>query len=148
MAALSTSIVDHEKVGELGLCPICKINYITEDETVCSTCYAETDLTDEEISALYAGKERPEDATEDDTEDDDELTVVEDDETDLGDEDLELLNVAGIDNEEQEPTEEEEEKDDDDDIIDDPLADLDEDGIDDEDDDEDDDYEDDEEDDK
>ena len=94
MKAISTNLLDAGKVAELGLCPICKINYITEDETVCSTCYEETDLSDEEISEIYGEKhsdrdDDDEEDTSDDTTDDDDLTPVDDD-------DLELLNVAGI----------------------------------------------------
>jgi hypothetical protein len=125
MQLLSTGIIDHEKVGEMGLCPICKINYITEDETVCSTCYAETDLTDEEITAMY-GESKSSNSLGDDTEEnEDGLNTIEDDEEELEDEDLEMLNVAGIDADERdkdaEAEEEEEEEGDDD-----PLADLDE----------------------
>ena len=94
MKSISNNLLDAGKVAELGLCPICKINYITEDETVCSTCYAETDLSDEEISEMYGDKhvdenDDDEENLSDDTSDDDDLTPVDDD-------DLELLNVAGI----------------------------------------------------
>ena len=95
MKSISNNLLDAGKVAELGLCPICKINYITEDETVCSTCYAETDLSDEEISEMYGDKhvnnddDDDEENVNDDTTDDDDLTPVDDD-------DLELLNVAGI----------------------------------------------------
>lgn len=94
MKSISNNLLDAGKVAELGLCPICKVNYITEDETVCSTCYAETDLSDEEISEMYGDKhldndDDDEENLSDDTTDDDDLTPVDDD-------DLELLNVAGI----------------------------------------------------
>ena len=93
MKTISNNLLDAGKVAELGLCPICKINYITDDETVCSTCYAETDLSDEEISEIYGEHSTvKEDDDEENTSDDsvdDELTPVDDD-------DLELLNVAGI----------------------------------------------------
>ena len=58
MKTISNNLLDAGKVAELGLCPICKINYITDDETVCSTCYAETDLSDEEILEIY-GENKP-----------------------------------------------------------------------------------------
>jgi len=94
MKTISNNLLDASKVAELGLCPICKINYVTDDETVCSTCYAETDLSDEEILEIY-GDNKPMGKEDDDEENisddslDDDLTPVDDD-------DLELLNVAGI----------------------------------------------------
>jgi hypothetical protein len=127
MQLLSTGVVDHEKIGELGLCPICKINYITEDEAVCSTCYTEMDLTDEEITALYGEKTKTDGSADDDTEgNDDGLTAIESEDAGLEDDDLELLNVAGIDNDEHAEEETEEDESDSDDTVDDPLADLDE----------------------
>ena len=138
MASVAVNLLDTEKVAELGLCPICKVNYVTEDETVCSTCYADTDLSDEEISALYGDKPDNNDEA-----DDDGLTPIDDDEMDLPeDEDLALLNVAGIDNED--GAAEEDEEDEESDVIDDPLSDMD-DELDDEDDEEYDEDEDDEE---
>jgi hypothetical protein len=87
--------------------------------------------------ALYGEKPKTEDAHDDDTDENpDGLTPVENEEAGLEDDDLELLNVAGIDNEEH-AEEEAEEDAADDETVDDPLADLDDEELD-EDDDEDD----------
>lgn len=127
MQLLSTGIVDHEKVGEMGLCPICKVNYITEDETVCSTCCAEMDLTAEEIMEMY-GENKTASAVDDDIEEenDDGLNTVENEEEELEDEDLEMLNVAGIGADERDKEAEKEEEEEEEEGDDDPLADLDE----------------------
>jgi len=77
MQALSTNFADGAD-NDLGLCPICKVNYITEDETVCGTCIGETDLTDDELDALYGGVvvEKTEDDKGEDAGDDDELEMI------------------------------------------------------------------------
>ncbi len=144
MKTISTNLLDSGKVAELGLCPICKVNYITEDETVCSTCYADTDLTDDEIMAMYGEKESVDDDDDDDTGDDEGLNPVDDDDLTLAeDDDLELLNVAGIDNEDDDELSEDDDEDmvdpleedfDDDDELDDDDFDLDDEDDDDDDD--------------
>lgn len=76
MQALSQSGDDG---ANMGLCPICKVNYITDDETVCGTCNDESELSKEELEALYGGisvdkdNADPEDEI---TDDDDELELV------------------------------------------------------------------------
>ena len=95
MKTISNNLLDASKVAELGLCPICKINYVTDDETVCSTCYAETDLSDEEILEIY-GENKPSGKEDDDEENISDDTMDDDDLTPVDDDDLELLNVAGI----------------------------------------------------
>ena len=65
--------------ADMGLCPICKVNYITEDENVCSTCMGESDLTEEEIDALYGGViagDRDDDGEDDPDDDDEELEIL------------------------------------------------------------------------
>jgi hypothetical protein len=69
------AVVDEE--NKMGLCPICKVNYITEDENVCSTCMAESDLTEEEIDKLYGGTEAGEETEEVEDEDDEEEDELE-----------------------------------------------------------------------
>jgi hypothetical protein len=130
MQALGLNTPDPEDVTKLGLCPICKINYITEDETVCSTCYADTDLTDEELDERYGHNDIKDDSENDDVgeEDDDGLQVIDNEDAFLADDDdLELINVDGINNTEEEEEEEEEENKEDDD----PLSDFEEDDEDD-----------------
>ena len=76
MQALQTSTVDGDSMG---LCPICKVNYITDDETVCGTCMEESELTEEELDALYGGVSLDKDNSdpEDDiTDDEDELEII------------------------------------------------------------------------
>ena len=109
MKNISHNVLDADEATALGLCPICKVNYITEDETVCSTCYADSDLTDEEISALYGDKAHQDnDEEEEEDDENDGLIPVEDDDLGFAEEDdLELLNVAGIDNEDAGDEEEE-----------------------------------------
>jgi hypothetical protein len=131
--------------NDVGLCPICKINYISEDEVVCSTCSADSDLSDEELHELYGGTQENhgnDDATENESDGDDELIPIEEEE-------FEIMDISGIDNgeavEEEEPEEknsEEESEDDDFDDDDESFEDEDEDDEEDEDE-EDDDYEDD-----
>lgn len=79
MSALATNYAD-DVVKEMGLCPICKVNYITEDETVCSTCMSETDLTEDELDALYGGVVVEQDETTDDEitdgDDEEELEII------------------------------------------------------------------------
>ena len=96
MQALSTNYT--EEGAGMGICPICKINYITEEETVCSTCVGESELSEEELDALYGGinveKEiDPEDDIDDDEDDDDMILELEeeelDDDLDLDDEEEE-----------------------------------------------------------
>ena len=64
-----------EDAGSMGMCPICKINYITEDETVCETCMGESDLSEDELDALYGGVEmgKDDEITDDD---DEELEIL------------------------------------------------------------------------
>ena len=76
MQALATNYADDAN-KELGLCPICKVNYITEEETVCSTCMNESDLTEDELDALYGGVVvEHEEATEDLGDSEDELEII------------------------------------------------------------------------
>lgn len=100
MQSITTNLLDASKMAELGLCPICKVNYITEDETVCSTCLADTDLTDEELVAMYGDKHHDDDEEdEDDDQDDEELMPVdEEDGLGLAEDEVALLEVTGIDN--------------------------------------------------
>jgi len=104
-----------EESDNMGLCPICKVNYITDEEKYCSTCVGETELSEEELDALYGGitSESGPDEEGGDTEDDDDV-----------DDDMEILSLDL----EEEPEEEEEESED-------PLDDFED--FDDEDDDED-----------
>ena len=111
--------------NKMGLCPICKVNYITEDETVCGTCMSESDLTEDELDALYGGVvvEKVEEE------------VKEDELTDEDDE-LEMITLGEMEGEEaEEPVEDEEQTPDPLDDFDDSLDDEDEDDEDDEDDD-------------
>ena len=96
MQALSVNYTG-DGVAELGLCPICKVNYITEDETVCSTCMSESDLTEDELDALYGGIV----VEKEDVKDDD---IAEDDE------DLEMITLGQLEGEEGEEEKDEEEE--------------------------------------
>ena len=93
LADRSTNYTDDS--GTMGMCPICKVNYITEDESVCETCIGESDLSEDELDALYGGVEMGKD--------DDELT---DD-----DEELEILSMEIEEENLDEPEEEDELKD-------------------------------------
>ena len=77
MAALTQRDDD---AASLGVCPICKVNYITDDETVCGTCSDESELSKEELDALYGGisvdKGDNSDPEDEITDDDDELEMV------------------------------------------------------------------------
>ena len=89
MQALSTNYTE-DASANLGLCPICKVNYIMDEETVCTTCVDESDLSAEEIDALYGGisveKETDPEDDEDDDDDEDDMEIInldmEDEETD------------------------------------------------------------------
>jgi hypothetical protein len=124
MQALSTNYADDQN-KELGLCPICKVNFITEDETVCSTCISESDLTEDELDALYGG------VTAGDSEDETTATTPDDEITD-DDEELEIISLSDIEGEGAEADENDEEE-----QSADPLDDFDDSLDDDEDDDED-----------
>jgi len=95
MQALSTNYT--EDLTKMGLCPICKVNYITDDETACGTCVGESDLTEEELDALYGGviSDKETDENDEVTDDEDELELITidmdegEDEADLIDEDEE-----------------------------------------------------------
>jgi len=90
MQALSTNYADEG--ANMGLCPICKVNYITEEENVCGTCVGESELSEEELDALYGGAGDkdvdPEDEIDDD---DDDLEIIslemEGEDEDMDDED-------------------------------------------------------------
>jgi len=86
MQALATNFAD-ESGKEMGLCPICKVNFVTEDETVCSTCMSETDLTEDELDTLYGGVVVPSA-----DEQKDEPEANENDE----DEELEIISLADM----------------------------------------------------
>ena len=116
MQALATNYT--EGADNMGLCPICKVNYITDEEKYCDTCVSETELSEEELDALYGGipsEGLGEELLDDDEDDDD------------ADDELEMLS---LDLEEEEPEEEEIESadplDDFEDIPDDELEDDDE----------------------
>jgi len=123
MQALATNFADESGKEMMGLCPICKVNFVTEDETVCSTCMSETDLTEDELDTLYGGV-----VVQDADEQKDEDTVSENDE----EEELEIISLADI------GEESEEEDDTDEEASSDPLDDFDASYVDEEDDEEDD----------
>ena len=111
MQALNANLADED----VSLCPICKVNYVTEDENVCGTCMGETDLSEEEIDALYGGIVAGEkEVSEEDTSDDEE--------------ELEMLSmeIEGESNEDEAEDDEEEESADPLDDFDDSLDDDDE----------------------
>lgn len=97
MQALATNYTDD--AGNMGLCPICKANYIADEETVCETCIGESELTEDEIDALYGGIEVDKDG-EEITDDGDELEMLgmemgeEMSEEDLDDDDDDLLGES------------------------------------------------------
>jgi len=101
MQVLATNYVDEQ--NPMGLCPICKVNYIADEESVCETCSSESDLTKEELDALYGGI-----AVEKEIDPEDEVT-----------DDEEELEILTLDIEEEEEVIEDEEESD-------PLDDLDE----------------------
>jgi len=76
MQALSTNYT--EDLTKMGLCPICKVNYITDDENVCGTCVGESELTEEELDALYGSVVSDKETDENDevTDDEDELELI------------------------------------------------------------------------
>ena len=93
MQALSTNYTDDRST--LGMCPICKVNYVTDEETVCGTCMDESNLSGEEIDALYGGIALEKDGSDeeddmDDDEDDMEIINLDMDEEDDMDDDLNL----------------------------------------------------------
>ncbi|MCL2621524.1 MAG: hypothetical protein FWD32_00625 [Firmicutes bacterium] len=96
---------DGEGATKMGLCPICKINYIdSEEETVCATCLSEGDLDDTEIAKIYGGEEDEDD----DLSDAEDLEIVE---AGDGDEELEIIGVEeGEDELEDEDLDEEDEE--------------------------------------
>jgi len=91
MQALSTNYADEG--SNMGMCPICKVNYITDEENVCNTCMVESDLSEEEIDALYGG-----------------ISIEGDPEDDNLDDEDEELEIIALDGEEEEVEEDEEEK--------------------------------------
>jgi len=98
MQALSTNYVDDSNT--LGFCPICRVNYITDEETVCETCVVESELSKEELDALYGGievgKEETTDTEDEDLDDEEDLEIVslglEDEEEESLDEDEESVD--------------------------------------------------------
>jgi len=97
MQALSTNFT--EDPSGMGMCPICKVNYITDEENVCNTCIGESDLTEEEIDALYGGIVV------------DKNDGVDDDDMDSdGDDDLDELVALELEGEEEEEEEENEDE--------------------------------------
>jgi len=86
MQALATNFADEGAL--LGLCPICKVNYITDEEKYCETCVGESDLSEEELDALYGGIPADEEGEEELTDDDDD-----DDADDDMDDDMEMLSL-------------------------------------------------------
>jgi len=122
MQALSTDFASGND-PELGLCPICKVNYITEEETVCGTCISESDMTEDELDALYGGVvvEGSDDAKEDDIDDEDGLEMISlgdmeegDDELDEDDEEQTIDPLDDFDDSLEEVDEEDEDDEDDD----------------------------------
>jgi hypothetical protein len=81
MQALATNFTD-ESGKEMGLCPICKVNFVTEDEAVCTTCIIETDLTEDELDARFgnAAAVDEDDAKEEETlsdgDEDEEMEII------------------------------------------------------------------------
>ena len=124
-----------DDIGDLELCPICKINFVQSDQEICDSCKQELGITateemeDKEVADWH---KYIADDDEDEDEDEDELT------DDVYDSD-ELENTSGVDDFDFETDDGDKGVDDDDD-------DLDLDMIDDEDEDEDDDDDDDDED--
>jgi len=108
MQALATNFADEGAL--LGLCPICKVNYITDEEKYCETCVGESDLSEEELDALYGGI-----PTEDETE---EEQLSDDDEDEDEDDDMDDMEMLSLDLEEEEELEEDGE------VSDDPLDDF------------------------
>jgi len=74
MQALSTNYADEG--ANMGLCPICKVNYITDEENVCGTCVGESELSEEELDALYAGGNKETDPEDEITDDEDDLEII------------------------------------------------------------------------
>jgi len=90
MQSVSTNYA--EDSASLGLCPICKVNYITEDENVCGTCVGESDLSEEEIDALYGNIAIERDGVDEEDEivdDEEELEILSLEMEDEMDEDME-----------------------------------------------------------
>jgi len=90
MQSLSTNFAEGN--NDLGLCPICKVNYVTEDENVCGTCMGESDLSEEELDALYGGPVIDRDSTDEEDEvvdDEEEMEILSLDMEDEMDEDME-----------------------------------------------------------
>jgi len=91
MQALSTNYT--EDAADKGLCPICKVNYITDEETVCGTCMDESELSEEEIDALYGGisiEKDGSDPEDDDGDDEDEDMILDLEDDDMEEDDLDL----------------------------------------------------------
>jgi precorrin-2 methylase len=101
MQALATNFAGDVGNEMMGLCPICKVNFVTEDETVCSTCMSESDLTEDELDTLYGGVVVP-----DAGEEKEETTEANENDEE---EELEIISLADIgeDDEEEDETDEE-----------------------------------------
>ncbi|MCL2850753.1 MAG: hypothetical protein FWE01_00105 [Firmicutes bacterium] len=91
MQALSTNYADEG--ANIGFCPICKVNYVTDDENVCGTCVDASELTEEELDALYGGtNDKDVDPEDEITDDEDDLEIISlemegEEEDDMDDED-------------------------------------------------------------